>query len=273
MQNILFFLYRYGYVLLFFLLQVFCINLVVRYNPHQNTIFIKSSGAISGWILEKYDGVVQFFNLSNVARDLAAENARLRTQEMTFQEIYGPAPTHSDSNNTQQYTMISAKVINNSIASLDNYFTLNVGARDGIESGLGVIQSDGIMGIITDVSQHYSRGISMLHRDVKISVSIQRNHFFGTLTWPGGDPKRARLGEIPKHADLAPGDIIVTSGFSALFPQGITVGKITNFELKQGSNFYDIEVELSNDLSRAHYVYVIKNLRGSEQLEIEGQSE
>ncbi|MCB0667806.1 MAG: rod shape-determining protein MreC [Saprospiraceae bacterium] len=272
MQNILFFLYRYGYVLLFLLLQVFCVNLVVRFNPYQKDIFIKSSGAVSGWLLDKYDGVVQFFNLSNVAEDLAEENARLRTQALTFQEIYGPASSHSDSNRTQQYTMIAAKVINNSIAKLDNYFTLNVGARDGIESGLGVIQTDGIMGVITDVSNRYSRGISLLHRDLKISVSIQRNNFFGTLSWTGGDPKKAKLGDIPKHADLAPGDVIVTSGFSALFPQGITVGKITNFELKQGSNFYDIDVELTNDLSQAHYVYVIKNLHAREQIELESQN-
>jgi len=253
------------------LLQIFCINLVVRFNPKQSDIFIKSSGAVSGWLLERYDSVVQFFNLSDVAENLASENARLRTQAMTFQEIYGPASTHTDSNATQQYTMVAARVINNSIANLDNYFTLNVGARDGIQKGLGVIQTDGVMGIITDVSNRYARGISLLNRDTKISVSIQRNHFFGTLSWPGGNPKRAKLSDIPKHADLVIGDLVVTSGFSALFPQGITVGKIINFELKEGSNFYDIDVELSNDLSQAHYVYVIKNLYAEEQLEIEDQ--
>jgi len=272
MQNILFFLYRYGHVLLFLLLQVFCINLVVRYNAHQKEIFLKSSGSLSGWILEKYDDVVQFFDLSEVAKNLAEENANLRTQAMTFQEIYGPASTHTDSNATQQYTLISARVINNSIANLDNYFTLNVGSEDGIEKGLGVIQTDGVMGVITDVSKHYSRGISLLHRDSKISVSIQRNHFFGTLSWSGGNPKKAKLSDIPKHADLVEGDVLVTSGFSALFPQGITVGKITGFNLKQGSNFYDIDVALSNDLSQAHYVYVIENLHGREQLELEEQN-
>jgi hypothetical protein len=40
--------------------------------------------------------------------------------------------------------------------------------------------------------------------------------------------------------------------------------------LKEGSNFYIIDVELSNDLSQAHYVYVVKNLFGKEQLDLEG---
>lgn len=270
MQNILFFLYRYGYVLLFVLLQLFCFSLIIRFNPHQNTIFIRSSGMVSGWILEKYDNVTQFLNLSEVAQDLSRDNAALRTQALTFQEVYGPASTHIDSNLTQQYTLISARVINNSIASVDNYFTLNIGQGDGIEKGMGVIQTNGVMGVITDVSHRYSRGISLLHRDAKISVAIQRNHFFGTLSWMGGDPKMARLSDVPKHADLLVGDLIVTSGFSALFPKGITVGKIASFDLKQGSNFYTIDVELSNDLSQAHYVYVVKNLFGKEQLDLEG---
>ncbi|MBK8502265.1 MAG: rod shape-determining protein MreC [Saprospiraceae bacterium] len=266
------FLYRYGYVLLFLLLQIFCLNLVVRFNPHQNSIFLKSSGALSGWILEKYDNVFQFFHLAKVADQLAQENANLRTQALTFQEIYGPASTHIDSNLTQQYTLVAARVINNSIANLDNYFTLNVGERDGIQKGMGVIQTNGIMGVITDVSQRYSRGISLLHRDSKISVALQRNHFFGTLFWPGGNPQRAKLSDVPKHADLVIGDPIVTSGFSALFPQGIAIGKILNFELKQGSNFYDIDIELSNDLAQAHYVYVIKNLYAKQQSQLEGQN-
>lgn len=272
MQNILFFLYRYGYVLLFLLLQLFCFSLIVRFNPHQKSIFIRSSGMVTGWILERYDSVIRFINLSGVANQLAEENAALRTQTLTYQEIYGPASTHIDSNRTQQYTLIAARVINNSIANLDNYFTLNVGRRDGIEKGMGVIQTNGVMGIITDVSNRYARGISLLHRDTRISVTIQRNHFFGTLSWMGGDPKKARLSDIPKHADLVEGDVLVTSGFSSLFPQGIQVGKIVSFNLKEGSNFYDIEVELSNDLSHAHYVYVVRNLFAKEQLDLEAQN-
>jgi rod shape-determining protein MreC len=220
-------------------------------------------------MLKRYDAVVQFFNLTKVAADLARENASLIAKTSTFQDLYGPIASHVDSNLSQKYTLVAAKVINNSIANLDNYFTLDVGSKDGVERGQGVIQAEGVMGVITDVSNHYARGISLLHRDTKISVAIERNHFFGTLSWPGGDPKKAKLSDIAKHANLVVGDKLITSGYSALFPQGIQIGEIAAFSLKEGSNFYDIEVQLSNDLSRAHYVYVVQNLTAREQLDLE----
>jgi rod shape-determining protein MreC len=248
------------------------LNLVVRFNPIQHDLFVKSSSQISGWLLNRYDATIQFFDLSRVAADLAKENADLIAKTSTFQDLYRPIASHIDSNLNQKYTLVAAKVINNSIANLDNYFTLNVGRKDGVERGQGVIQADGVMGVITDVSNQYARGISLLHRDTKISVAVERNHFFGTLSWPGGDPKKAKLSDIAKHADLLVGDKLITSGFSALFPQGIQVGEIVSFNLKGGSNFYDIEVRLSNDLSRAHYVYVVQNLSAREQLDLEQET-
>ncbi len=269
MQNILYLLYRYGYVILFVILQILCINLVISFNSHQNTIFIKSSNSMSGWLLDRYEGVVQFFNLSKVAGELASQNAALQTKVLNIEDIYSPVSSHIDSNGTQKYQLIAARVINNSVANLDNFFTLNVGKRDGVDNGMGVIQPDGVMGVLVDVGARYSKGISLLNRDSKISVAVERNHFFGTLSWPGGDPKKAILSDVAKHADLVEGDGLVTSGYSALFPEGLKVGKITSFSLKQGSNFYDIKVELSNDISTAHYVYVVKNLHAFEQMNID----
>ena len=121
MQSILYFLFRYGYVLLFVLLQIVSLNLVVRFNPHQNVIFLRSSSQISGWILSRYDATVQFFNLSEVASNLAEENAKLLERTSTFQEINRPDIGHLDSNQTQKYVLLAAKVINNSISNLDNY--------------------------------------------------------------------------------------------------------------------------------------------------------
>ncbi|NND31924.1 MAG: rod shape-determining protein MreC [Saprospiraceae bacterium] len=269
MQSILYFLFRYGYVLLFVFLQIVSLNLVVRFNPHQNVIFLRSSSQVSGWLLDHYNATVQFFNLSQVAEKLAEENAELRAMTSTFQELNRPTTGYLDSNSTQKYILMAAKVINNSISNLDNYFTLDVGSREGVEKGMGVVQSEGVMGVIIDVSEQYARGISLLHRDAKISVAIERNHFFGTLSWPGGNPKFAKLTDVPKHADIVEGDVLITSGFSALFPHGIRVGEIVGYSLQEGSNFYDIDVKLTNDLSTAHYVYVVKNLTAKEQQELE----
>jgi rod shape-determining protein MreC len=270
MQNLLYLLFRYGYILLFIALQIICLNLLIRFNPYQQEIFIKSSNSISGWFYQQQSAISQFFSLTDVARELAAENARLRR---AFPHFQGPGSTGDlilkVSTADQQFELIPAKVINNSVIGLDNFFTLQAGTEDGLAKGMGVISDLGVVGIITDVNRQYARGISILNRDCRISAAVKRNHFFGTLYWEGGDPTAAKLGDVPKHAALAVGDTIVTSGYSAIFPEDINLGFIESFSLLDGSNFYDIDVRLSLDLSNIYYVYVIRNLLRSEQLELQ----
>jgi rod shape-determining protein MreC len=273
MQNVLYFLFRYGYVLVFIFLEVFCFNLVVRYNPHQNSLFLKSSNYLSGWMLDKYESLSQYIGLTKVASSLAEENARLRTQLPNFKHISSNrVDTAVDSTTRQQYELIAAKVIGNNITGLDNYVTINEGLDKGIRKGMGIIQDNGVVGIVTDVNQKFARAVSMLNRDCKISVAVAKNNFFGTLYWPGGDPRFAKLGDIPKHATLNVGDQLITSGYSAIFPRGVVVGHITDFSVNGGSNFYDINVRLSNDLSRVNYVFVIRNLFSLEQLELQEEN-
>lgn len=267
MQNLLYFLYKYGYVLTFLALEVLCLNLVVRYNPHQNRLFVKSSSVVSGWILNKYSGITQYFGLSHVANDLASENALLLQRQLNARtDVAISGEKIYDSLHVQQYELVSARVINNSITGLDNYVTLNKGRLHGLTPGMGIVQRDGIIGITTDVTQHYARAISLLNRNLRVSAAIASSGFFGTLYWTGGDPRKVKLGDIPKHADLQIGDVIVTSGYGAIFPQGLRLGTVTDFNLEDGSNFYDIDVALINDLSHIEYVYVVKNLLKAEQL-------
>ncbi|MCX6327984.1 MAG: rod shape-determining protein MreC, partial [Bacteroidia bacterium] len=66
------------------------------------------------------------------------------------------------------------------------------------------------------------------------------------------------------------GDTIETTGFSAMFPEGILVGTVSNFE-KTGGDFYRIEVSLMTDFRKLHFVNVVGNMRKKEQLELEKQ--
>ncbi len=263
-------------MLLFILLEIFCFNLIVRFNPQQNTIFVRSSGVVSGWVLNNYDAITQYIGLSKVSNQLAAENAKLLEGKYSNRYItFNQVDSIIDTIYQQQYELTAAKVINNSVAGLDNYFTLNRGSEAGISRGMGVMQENGVVGIVTDVNKRFARAISILNRDSKISVSLERSNFFGTLYWTGGDPSRAKIGDIPKHADIRDGDRIITSGYSAIFPKGIPIGTVQDYSLLDGSNFYKIDILLTNDLSNIKYVYVIKNLFKNDQksLELENSDE
>ena len=270
MQNLLYFLIRYGFVLLFLFLEILCFNLIIRFNPYQNTIFIRSSNSITGWINNKYTSTVDYLRLAKTAEELAAENAEIKEKLAQFQERKTYQTNQiRDTIYNQQYELIAAKVINNSVKNLDNFVTINRGVLDGIKEGMGVISREGVVGMVVDANKKYARVISVLNRNTRISASIDRTDFFGSLYWEGPNPTKAKLGEIPKHAELIVGDRISTSGYSSIFPENIPIGEVSDFRLEDGSNFYDIDVRLNMDLSRLRFVYVVQNLFKADQIEVE----
>ena len=146
---------------------------------------------------------------------------------------------------------------------------LNMGSNDGIDKDMAVISQRGIVGIIRDVSKHFSSVISVLHKDTRISAKIKKNNYIGTLAWKGIDYRKAYLMDIPTHVKLALGDTVITSGYSHLFPEGIMIGVIENYNILEGDNFYTIKISFLEDYNNLSYVYVVNNLMRNEKLMLE----
>ena len=267
------FLSRYGNFLLFLILEFYALYMVARYNKKQNEIYQSSANLVSGFVYENASTVRNYFSMQAVADSLARENAELRTQleaskYITIQErgaVRFPLDTstiHPDTAQKkdviQQFNYIAAEVISNSVSRNDNYMTINRGSNHGIKMGMSVISPDGIVGIVRNVTPHYSQVMSILNKRISISAMIKRNRYFGSLVWDGINPRMMTLDNIPKHADVVRGDTIMTSGFSEAFPGEIRIGRVVDFRVRNG--FYAIDVELWNDLSNIRYVYVVENL-------------
>jgi len=270
MRNLVLLFVKFGGIILFLILEAFCMYLVVQNNKRQKDIFFSSANVASGNLYYSFDKVARFWSLSSVADSLAKENAQLRAQlnNAKFIETIRE-DSIKDEDINQKYTFIEATIINNSVTQHNNNITLDRGKKHGIEQRMGVIGQDGIVGIVRSTSNSFSQVMSILHKQTKISSSIKRNNFFGSLIWKENNPKITHLNDIPKHASLKIGDTIQTSGYSSIFPEGIMIGIIDTFWIPRGSNFYNIEVELKNDLSSTKYVYVIKNLMKDEQEDLE----
>ena len=162
------------------------------------------------------------------------------------------------------YDFLPARVINHSIHKRFNYFTLDKGSTDGLRKDMGVIDERGLVGMITNVSQEYAVGISMLNTKTRISVKHRKSWAIGLLRWTGLDPLKHIIEDITKTARVQVGDTIVTSGYSTFFPEGLNVAVVTRASLLEGSNFYDIEVSLTNDILSLENVYVISHYHKSE---------
>jgi rod shape-determining protein MreC len=174
----------------------------------------------------------------------------------------------SDSVPRRQYSYIPAQVINISTHKQFNFLTLDKGRHHGIEPEMAVVSPLGVVGVTYSVSGNFSSVIPIINRDFRLSAKIRRNGYFGSMSWPGRGYGNAILEEIPFHVDLREGDTIVTSGYSAIFPEGIMVGTVREFEVEEG-NFYTISVDLAVDYKKLSRVNVIHNLLREEQIELE----
>ncbi len=270
MRNLIYLFVRFGGLLTFVGLELLCMYLVVNYNRKQNQIFVHSSNTISGQLYERFDEIVQFWNLSEVSDSLAEKNAELMAElrSAKFRETI-LLDSMSNEETQQRYTFIAAEVINNSINQHSNSLTINRGRKHGLQPRMGVFDDQGVVGIIRTTGTHYSHVMSILHKESRISAAIRRNNYFGSVLWDSSNPRYVTLTDIPKHAQLVLGDTVQTSGYSTIFPAGIMIGKVDTFWLEPGSNFYTINVALSNDLSRSKYVYVVNDLMRDEIEQVE----
>jgi len=260
MNNLLLFIIRYSAFLLFMLLEMVALVLIVRYNDDQRSIFLNSSAVFSGRLYKMADKAYKYSHLQVIADSLANENAQLKTElfnlERTFQHL-SSTEQPMDSCILEPFRIIDALVINNSINKRNNHFTIDRGSRDGVRNGMGVISPHGIAGIIDQAGEEYSTAISILHSAIRISASIKRNNYFGSLVWREINPAYMILEAIPRQADILIGDTIVTSGYSFIYPRGIFIGTVHRFWTEGGSNYYTIEVRLHEDISRLDRVYVV----------------
>ncbi len=259
MRSLLQFLARHSFVFLFLALEVISLILIVNYNNFQRAKFLNSSNRFTASVLETYADFTSYFYLRQQNEELAAVNAQLHTKlkKLEVVEIFSRRDSSIIRDTTYQF--IPARIINNSANKQYNYVTLNKGRLDGIEPDMGIVGPHGLVGMVTNVTDHYSSGPSILNKRWRISAKIKKNNYFGSLGWDGSDYQYAQLYEIPFHVELAVGDTITTSGYSSIFPEGILIGIIDEFNHDSGANFYQVKVKLSSNFKTISHVEVVKN--------------
>ena len=102
-----------------------------------------------------------------------------------------------------------------------------------------------VAGVIVGCSENFSVAMSLLNLDFRLSTRMRSNGYFGSLSWDGRDYRQAILSDIPQHVSVNVGDTIETTGYSAIFPEGIMVGTVSDFE-KTGGDFYIITYFVGN---------------------------
>lgn len=272
MQQIINFLIKNSYKLLFLLLLGVSLTLTVKSHSYHRSQYINSSNAVSGYTYNQINSVKEYFGLRQKNEDLARENARLK--EILFNKkdtiLEGKIVVPDILSN---YTVRQAKVIKNSYSKQENFLTLDRGAFEGLRPDMAVISDRGVVGIIEKTSKNFATVISILHTKNPLNGKIKNSEHFGSITWDGKNAGYVQLIDVPKLATLKKGDTIVTGAQSAIFPENIPIGKIDKIFEEKATNKYVINIRLFNDMTSLGYVYIVENKKKKEQQTLETETE
>ncbi|MCL2417267.1 MAG: rod shape-determining protein MreC [Bacteroidales bacterium] len=266
MNNLVRFLKRFHFTLLFLLLQGIALTLLVNYNRYQAGQFMRFYNEVAGFTFNVRNNLTQYFNLRRSNLELAAENAQLRRQiEQSYQIFDQNFFVVNDTVFRLQYEYIHAQIIKNTTNRRNNYLIINKGFNQGVREGMAVISPTGVVGIVRAVSSNFSSIMSLLHSHSRISARIEQNNFStGSVSWNGRSVGISQMLEVPPHIQVHIGDTVITSGFSLNFPEGILIGTVSRVHTRPTDNFHTLDIKLSTDFHILDHVYVVRNLARDE---------
>lgn len=277
MRNLLNFLLKYNYWFLFVLLEVICFVLLFRFNNYQQSVFFTSANVLAGKVYEVSGGVSSYFHLKSVNEDLLDRNMVLEQQITNLENLLRDHRVDSMTMHSirtleqEDYRIFKAHVIRNSLNRADNYITLDQGSSSGIRPEMGVVDGNGVVGIVYKTSPSYSLVISVLNSKSSISCKIVGSEYFGYLKWEYGDSRYAYLKDLPRHAEFNLGDTVVTSGYSTVFPAGVMVGTVDDMADSNDGLSYLLKINLATDFGKLGNVRVISRNGQEEQKELENR--
>ena len=258
MKYLFLFLKKQIFFILFVFLELIAILLLANHNNYHKTNIINTANGFTGTINTAFSSVSDYFFLKEANYQLSIENARLRN--MGAQAVLSDdSLTFTDTS----YLYIPARVVSNTSRSRNNYIMINKGRRQGIEKEMGLISSSGVAGIVVEVSNNYSTAISMLHKNTRVSARLKKSGQMVNVIWDGNDYRKGLIEDIPTHIIPEPGDSVITSGYSFIFPESILIG-IVGEKIITGGTLNKAELIYATDFNNLSYVYGTKNLLSEE---------
>ena len=273
MRNIFLFIRRYFTFIFFLLLQGLCIYLIVHYNQYHNAIGSIYMNEITGKVNEQYAKVDDFLALKKKNQELQKQNERLlNLMKLNFEipdtttKIVTDSIPYDTLGNHRKWIYQATKVVSNSVSTQNNFIVLGRGSKQQLKKDEGVIDpNNGVVGIVTDVSENYAVVMSLLHKDSKINALVKNDpNGGGTIVWDGKEPNYLSLINVRRSSKVAKGDTILTSGITTTFPYGLMIGTVDYVAADKSTNNYVIKVKSTANFYNLQYVYAIDNYQRDE---------
>lgn len=216
------------------------------------------------------DSVHDFFQPLLHAKELQQENEELRQQlqdltdkQVDYDEIKNQNELYREfldiSDSNTEYSLEPATVVARAADDRNGSFVINVGSNQGIKAGMPVITDSGLVGIVSQVSYTYSKVNSLLDTTVNVGVLDSATRDTGILTGDVTlvDQGLSRLSYISKESAIAAGDILITSGYGGMIPEGLVVGTVKDVAMDATGLTLTAQVKLAAAPESARRIFVI----------------
>ena len=263
MFDFLEFLRKYYYLLVFLVLEAVSLLLLFRFNHYQGSVWLTAANGAAVGINRVYDDALAYGNLKTVNQQLTAENLRLQLESEALRKELGQLQRDTiriDSltrAKMPEFHTQPATVVSHTSTGENNFLVIDQGERDGVRPEMGVVGGNGVVGIVYMTGPNYSLVLPINNRKSSISCRVRGQRYFGYLQWDGHDARRAYVDDIPRYAKIKAGEIVETSGYSAVFPPGMVVGKVRKVRNSVDGQSYRLDIDLSIDLSTVRDVHII----------------
>lgn len=265
------FLFKYKHWLVFILLEAVSLIGLFSTNGYQKSVYFTTANSIVGYAYSTISSITSYLNLVSVNRDLEAENEKLRIENVTLKTRLQlvNVDTLAMGVQSEDYNVVVAQVINFTLHKRANLMTINKGSADGIKPEMGVVCSQGVVGVVYLTSEHYAIVMPLLNVNCRISCYLNKSEYFGTLEWERGDSRSTYATGFPRHTKIQEGELIETNGYSDIFPPGIPIGKVSSIGDSEDGMSYRLKVSLFTNFEKLRDVSVITNYIHRERRELE----
>ena len=280
MKNILWFLKRNIFNFYFIILFILSLFWLFNKNGAHKTIFGNFMNNTTSIINGYYFNFKNFFYLNTINQKLIAENIQLKNmlkENFIFYDTntyIGKIKIKKDSiEYLRKFKYYGANVVGNTFIFQQNYIILEKGSIHFLKPDMTVVDLDrNLVGLTVSVNENYTKVMSILNRQTKISAMLKKNKNTGNIEWDGVSPYYVILKNVSKSVKINIGDSVVTSNYSSNYPPNILIGTIVKVIPESSNNFYTFQVKLAADFTKLNLVYVIENLKLSIQNEVENSN-
>lgn len=194
------------------------------------------------------------FELKKRNEELTAQVAELSEAQETaerLEKLVGLKSTYS-------LESTAARIIGSTGDAWTDSVIIDKGSASGFEVGMPVCSSGGVIGQIIEVSANTSTVRLITDDQSGVSAMIQGSRAQGVLQ--GQADGTLRLEYVVSDAEVATGDIVITSGIGGTFPKGLPLGTVASIDRAPNAVYYTIVVRAASSAESNEEVLVITSV-------------